>query len=412
MVRQTIVTGIFFIAMLLHSYALAFDSNALPGHCGPSPSGPPAPSGAPLDPDIGPGGDHPDPDSLKFLRSLWVPTIKQFDISVAESEGALTLSWSVTGTSHLRLFRYSANGPCLLLDTRGVELARQGTFTDLTAMSAGLHFYRLVAINGKNKVFVDQFNHAVGDEVLNGDAALLFDTENRDINHRTVVHHLDSIFFATHDNKLVKYSNQGGSWAFDWEVALSGVVSNRPVFSDGYVYYSVSLLRERGQVCRTQINDVDQHVCSGIRNSNIIASPVLVKAAKPDSGVFSFFSTQPAKQELAGVYAFLRNGSIEVLDFAQHARTVARFQVPQEISMNVLTAPVAITGTSLAEHSAPQFIYREGKSVFGLQMPLVEAQQQFSIYGLWSSLFGEDEQSEPLPLAQPVTLDVLWKQEL
>ncbi|KNC68850.1 hypothetical protein AC626_02525 [Pseudoalteromonas rubra] len=329
MVRQTIVTGIFFIAMLLHSYALAFDSNALPGHCGPSPSGPPAPSGAPLDPDIGPGGDHPDPDSLKFLRSLWVPTIKQFDISVAESEGALTLSWSVTGTSHLRLFRYSANGPCLLLDTRGVELARQGTFTDLTAMSAGLHFYRLVAINGKNKVFVDQFNHAVGDEVLNGDAALLFDTENRDINHRTVVHHLDSIFFATHDNKLVKYSNQSGSWAFDWEVALSGVVSNRPVFSDGYVYYSVSLLRERGQVCRTQINDVDQHVCSGIRNSNIIASPVLVKAAKPDSGVFSFFSTQPAKQELAGVYAFLRNGSIEVLDFAQHARTVARFQVPK-----------------------------------------------------------------------------------
>ncbi|KNC68851.1 hypothetical protein AC626_02530 [Pseudoalteromonas rubra] len=80
--------------------------------------------------------------------------------------------------------------------------------------------------------------------------------------------------------------------------------------------------------------------------------------------------------------------------------------------MNVLTAPVAITGTSFAEHSAPQFIYREGKSVFGLQMPLVEAQQQFSIYGLWSSLFGEDEQSEPLPLAQPVTLDVLWKQEL
>ncbi|TMP35715.1 hypothetical protein CWB98_15750 [Pseudoalteromonas rubra] len=337
--------------------------------------------------------------------------ITNFDLqgSAADWQQEVNLTWQVQGADLVQIFRVSHTETCLLyLQTPEFRFA-----TDRGTAQTHALFYRLVAWRGNERVFVDrltseQLAQPQG-QTFATKATLPFADQRLDVNEHTLFYHQNSVFFATHDEKLFKYSRQSqGSWQQEWSLTLDGAVSNPPVVHNGYLYYTLSMVGERGRLCRVPLSYVTHQECSQVRPTNLIASPVIVPRTEPDA--HSVYSAQASTQPLWGVYGFGRDGSVEVFRFERQVTISARTMMPNAVFRNVLSTPQLIT----AQISRPDnpsgralFVLRQQNTMLGIQVPISQSHTH-TLYDAMQAAYGRST----APSDESDTLQLLWKKEL
>ena len=93
-----------------------------------------------------------------------------------------------------------------------------------------------------------------------------------DIIERAILSDDNFTYVFTQDAYLHKVNNES---EIVWSKKLSGVVANKPIMSNGYLYYSVSLINGAGELCKTAIMSA-QTVCIETKGM-VIASPVIMQ---------------------------------------------------------------------------------------------------------------------------------------
>ncbi|KZN46674.1 hypothetical protein [Pseudoalteromonas luteoviolacea] len=239
-----------------------------------------------------------------------------------------------------------------------------------------------------------------------------------DIIEKTILEHNDSIYFATHDGQILRYAPKVGSaqpeWQQSWSIKLRGVVNNAPVVDGEYLLYSISMRDNTGMACKTRLIDGAQHSCTSEKNSNLIASPVVVKETPKSAGVFSAFSSFTSSQAdvQAGVYVFHRNGTVEVLDPNNLKNVLRTFTLKGVINESVLTTPAVIVDQG--NNNQQQFVIQDGKDVIGVNVPSsntpARSSSMVQAVGRWFS----DEPSTDVQKAQSniQVLEVVWREKL
>ncbi|TMP31500.1 hypothetical protein CWB99_04410 [Pseudoalteromonas rubra] len=263
-----------------------------------------------------------------------------------------------------------------------------------------------------------------------------------DVIERTIIEHNGSLYFATHDERLFKYKSQvihlehgerDITWQKEWELNTAGVVANAPVFNDGFAYFTVSMMGEKGKACKVDINNSDVR-CSRQFNSNTIAAPVLVNKTLLNSAASSFgksslFSSAPEPNAVltSGLYIFQRDGTIKVLDTKDLTSELKTYTMPSQVK-NVITTPLLVGSVELVHAaqqssrfaqkveevmnssvSEPQLIYREGNRLLGITFPK-NAPQSASATELMSRMLGLET---PQPASQDSeSMQVVWEAEL
>ncbi|MDK1312511.1 hypothetical protein [Pseudoalteromonas ardens] len=264
-----------------------------------------------------------------------------------------------------------------------------------------------------------------------------------DVIERTIVEHNGSLYFATHDDKLFRYKSQviqsargekDITWQKEWVLNTAGVVANAPVFNDGFAYFTVSMMGEKGKACKVDINQPGTPDCSKQFDSNVIAAPMLIDKAQLNATASSlsqssFFSSVSDANEILmnGLYVFQRNGTIKVLDTDDLSTELKTYIMPPQ-AKNVLTKPLLIgsvelvraaeQSTQFAKHvteavntvgSGPQLIYREGNKLLGIAFPKSTPQSE-SVTQQMSRMLGLEAVQSTSQGSQ--TMQVVWEVEL
>ncbi|NMM39915.1 hypothetical protein [Pseudoalteromonas arctica] len=107
-----------------------------------------------------------------------------------------------------------------------------------------------------------------------------------DIVERAIVTSGNFTYVPTQDGFLHKVNNQS---QIIWSKSLNGVMANKPIIDNGYLYYSVSLISGEGEICKTYMHSADTQCKS--TGSEVIASPVIKpnknSTSPPDEQAFS-----------------------------------------------------------------------------------------------------------------------------
>lgn len=107
-----------------------------------------------------------------------------------------------------------------------------------------------------------------------------------DIVERAIVTNGSFTYVPTQDGFLHKVNNQS---QIIWSKSLNGVMANKPIIDNGYLYYSVSLMSGGGEICKTYMHSADTQCKS--TGSEVIASPVIKpgknSTSPPDDQAFS-----------------------------------------------------------------------------------------------------------------------------
>ena len=77
-------------------------------------------------------------------------------------------------------------------------------------------------------------------------------------------------YVATQDGFMHKVNDQS---QIVWSKNTNGVIANQPIISNGYLYYSVSLINGAGEICKTSILSAET-ICKGTGHV-VIASPII-----------------------------------------------------------------------------------------------------------------------------------------
>ncbi|MBE0380402.1 hypothetical protein [Pseudoalteromonas prydzensis] len=107
-----------------------------------------------------------------------------------------------------------------------------------------------------------------------------------DIVERAIVTSGSFTYVPTQDGFLHKVNNQS---KIIWSKNLNGVIANKPVISNGYLYYSVSLMNGSGKICKTYMHSAESQCKT--TGGKVIASPVIKQNSNstlpPDDQTFS-----------------------------------------------------------------------------------------------------------------------------
>lgn len=110
-----------------------------------------------------------------------------------------------------------------------------------------------------------------------------------DIVERAIITNGRFTYVPTQDGLLYKVNNDS---QIIWSKKLNGVIANKPIIDNGYLYYSVSLINNRGELCKTHTSSASSQCKSA--GGNLIASPVIKKNendfSPPDDQTFSTFN--------------------------------------------------------------------------------------------------------------------------
>lgn len=113
-----------------------------------------------------------------------------------------------------------------------------------------------------------------------------------DIVERAIVTSGNFTFVPTQDGFLHKVNN---SSEIVWSKRIGGVIANKPIIDNGYLYYSVSLISGGGKICKTYMHSAESQCKT--TGGEIIASPVIRQNGNstlpPDDQVFSISNYFP-----------------------------------------------------------------------------------------------------------------------
>ncbi|TMP35045.1 hypothetical protein [Pseudoalteromonas rubra] len=237
-----------------------------------------------------------------------------------------------------------------------------------------------------------------------------------DVVEHSVLENEDNLFFATHNQTLHRYSviKEGGKivdWKPEWKISLPGVVNNAPAISNGDLIFSVSMFNGTGQVYRARLSDGKITQRSKVTNSNLIASPLIVKpklstsarAFRAASGVFT--STTEVQ---GGIYVFHRDGLIQILHPDDLEFVVSEYRV-SNMEMQFINTPSLVIEPSSRKQ---QLIMQKDDEMFGVDVPTLTSPSV--IENTMEQLFGSDQAQPQTDKAgqKTQTLPVVWRKKL
>ncbi|TMP26414.1 hypothetical protein CWB99_19110 [Pseudoalteromonas rubra] len=232
-----------------------------------------------------------------------------------------------------------------------------------------------------------------------------------DVVERSIVEHGDNIYFSTHDGVLRRFSvkKQNGKiidWKPEWaHSTLGGVVNSAPVIDGGTLLYTISRRNNTGLMCRSRLSDGRILMCSGVKNSSLIASPVIVNSQQSIGlrAVSDFFTSSTQVQ--GGIYIFHRDGLIQVLDPIDLTTVLREYRIGG-VETGFVSTPSLVTGD---QH---QFIMQSQNEVFGVDVPtqIVPSTISNTVDQVFGSKPSQTQTGETN--AQTQTLPVVWRKKL
>ncbi|MFP3349940.1 hypothetical protein R0K04_00835 [Pseudoalteromonas sp. SIMBA_153] len=192
---------------------------------------------------------------------LQITSFSTDKIKVNQGEQVI-VNWDVTGASSVNL---NVNGTDYKsLSSSGSKSITLNDYSVFEISASGFGFSQtqhLAVVVNKPKV--------IEPVELSGNLQPLMNL-GLDIIERAILSESDFTYVATQDGFLHKINNQS---QIIWSKGLNGVLANKPISSNGYLYYSVSLINGAGKICKTSMHSADT-MCENT-SSTVIASPII-----------------------------------------------------------------------------------------------------------------------------------------
>ncbi|KAF7781459.1 hypothetical protein PRUB_b0682 [Pseudoalteromonas rubra] len=358
-------------------------------------------------------------------------TIQSFygGASQAGSNGVVTLHWQTSGATSVSISQ-TVNGRIVstkhgLSPNTGSYTVRPTPFTSYT-----LTAHQFEGQTAKRTINIASAYHQPERKPGKKQPAYQqpFHEKGYDIVQRTLVRHVDSLYFSTRDYKLYRFDigdNNRIQPEPTWVLETDGLIANKPIIEGDHLFYTASYSAKKqlngenhkkenkGQVCSVNIARGITTPAPECRQFefNVVAGPVMVRTPERTvSNLFRLFSAAPADEAAEGLYVFERNGTLSVIDPYDLKRNIVRRQIPNGDSGNgILATPeVFLSGNG---SNVNQIVVKQEGKIMGVQVPTsseVPSRVSVAARSMMQSL-GLSERAEPEPVKP---LEVIWEKEL
>ncbi|MCF6439721.1 hypothetical protein L1077_09790 [Pseudoalteromonas luteoviolacea] len=370
------------------------------------------------------------------IRSVQEPlNIQAFFSNSARSNesGQLSIGWSVKGASSVTLTQKVAGS--VVSSKSGLHPVQGMTTTPihgLTEFTLNVYGFDGEVIR-KSLLATSKPKFPIQLQGHKGHYRQPLYESSLDIVENSIVEHDDNLFFATHDGLLFFYQGLRSSdgevqWRHGWNIQLDGVVNNAPIVENDFLYFTESHFDNTGRVCHVRWLDGSAKVCTNTTQSNLLASPVLVRqapeenlgffaSAKRFAMSFSQSNPQPAQVQ-TGLYIFHRDGTIDVLDPDNNLTLIRKLSLRESISQakGIVNTPALVMDQDVDVYQ-PQFIIQQANELMGVNVPAVIEAPQPSVMESFSQWFSSS--SEPVVRSEmagqqtqstPEELKVVWRE--
>lgn len=190
----------------------------------------------------------------------------------------VVVSWNVEGASEVNLKVNGTNYKALPFSGNKTITAYDYSLFELSAVGFGS--------TKKQKTAVVVNKPQVIKEVQSSGYLQPLKNLGLDIIERAIITNGSFTYVPTQDGFLHKVNNQS---QIVWSRNLDGVIANKPVIDNSYLYYSVSLMNGTGKICKTYMYSAES-LCKSA-GGKVIASPVVKISASntlpPEDQVYS-----------------------------------------------------------------------------------------------------------------------------
>ncbi|WP_194868384.1 hypothetical protein [Pseudoalteromonas sp. PPB1] len=235
-----------------------------------------------------------------------------------------------------------------------------------------------------------------------------------DVIERSVLEHEDNLYFATHGGRLHRYSvtKQAGKivdWQADWDIPLAGVINSAPVIEGNRLIFTISMRNGKGKICSALLADGIMQSCSEEKDSNVLASPVIISQAPSSnlSSVSKFFAESQTIQ--SGIYIFQRDGLIQVLDSNDLSIVLNEYRIGGVTAEFINTPSLIVDEVSERQ----QFIMQNSENeIFGVDVPTRTVPSTIS--NTMNQWFGSEQSQIQASStnSQIQVLPVVWREKL
>lgn len=324
---------------------------------------------------------------------LQITSFSTDKIKVNQGEQVI-VNWDVTGASSVNL---NVNGTDYKsLSSSGSKSITLNDYSVFEISASGFGFSQtqhLAVVVNKPKV--------IEPVELSGNLQPLMNL-GLDIIERAILSESDFTYVATQDGFLHKINNQS---QIIWSKGLNGVLANKPISSNGYLYYSVSLINGAGKICKTSMHSADT-ICENT-SSTVIASPIInqipssIIASKNQVTTQSNYFSSDANNSLLSVTTagLVTEYNLETL------MVTNQFMLPRAYrSKSILSDAKISQNNELILRTA------ENKIIAFIIPPTSFAQT--SIFSSIKRFFVASDDEHEVQNTQPKVLDIAWQKEL
>lgn len=218
-----------------------------------------------------------------------------------------------------------------------------------------------------------------------------------DIIQRAILTVENYTYVATQDGFMHKVNDRS---QIVWSKNTNGVIANQPIISNGYLYYSVSLIDGTGEICKTSILSAET-ICK--KNGHVvIASPIINQAPSNSLTTETQKSSKTSNLSDANKSLLSIDTSGVVTEYNLETLTVQnQFMLPTSYRNNSILSNAKISQNN-------ELVLRTENQVVALVIPSAPS----SVTNFFSNVQSFFIESTSDDNAAPKVLDVAWEKEL